>query len=155
MIDVGSCADGDGDGVCDSKDSCLDTPAGAAVLPNGCSLELATGALRLEGVFFETDSDMLKPESIVTLDAAVNVINTSEAKKIEIAGHTDSRASDEYNQVLSDKRAKAVYDYLTAKGVEPDRISAQGYGESQPVAENTTDEGMARNRRVELRVLDQ
>jgi outer membrane protein OmpA-like peptidoglycan-associated protein len=69
---------------------------------------------------------------------------------IEVAGHTDSRGSDAYNIKLSQRRAEAVRDYLISKGIAADRLSAKGYGESQPVADNATDEGRFKNRRVEL-----
>lgn len=153
MLDTGECSDGDGDGVCDAKDSCQDTPEGAAVLNNGCHLEIGS-PLRLEGVFFETDSNVLTPDSLDVLASAVTVINSSTAKRLEIAGHTDSRASDEYNQILSEQRARTVANYLLSKGINPARLSTQGYGESQPVADNDSDQGMARNRRVELRVIE-
>jgi len=71
-----------------------------------------------------------------------------------VAGHTDSVGTDSYNQGLSERRANAVKDYLTAQGIKASRLTARGYGESRPVASNDTDEGRAENRRVELIVLD-
>jgi OOP family OmpA-OmpF porin len=70
---------------------------------------------------------------------------------VEVAGHTDSVGTDSYNQGLSERRAQAVVNYLVAKGINASRFKARGYGESEPVADNATDEGRAENRRVELR----
>jgi OOP family OmpA-OmpF porin len=70
---------------------------------------------------------------------------------IEIAGHTDSQGGDDYNQGLSERRAQAVLDYFVSHGVNPGNITVRGYGESEPVADNSTREGRAANRRVELR----
>jgi len=72
-------------------------------------------------------------------------------QKVEIAGHTDSVGSDEYNQVLSEKRAAAVKDFLVSEGCNADRLVTVGYGRSKPVESNESDEGRAKNRRVELR----
>jgi outer membrane protein OmpA-like peptidoglycan-associated protein len=71
--------------------------------------------------------------------------------KVEIAGHTDWTGSDAYNLKLSNARADAVMQYLISKGVKADNLTARGYGETQPIADNNTDEGRAKNRRVELR----
>jgi outer membrane protein OmpA-like peptidoglycan-associated protein len=73
--------------------------------------------------------------------------------RIEIRGHTDGHGSAEYNQRLSENRAKAVVDYLVSKGIDPKRLHYKGYGKSQPVDTNTTDEGRAHNRRVEFHIL--
>jgi OOP family OmpA-OmpF porin len=70
--------------------------------------------------------------------------------KVEVAGHTDSRGSDAYNMDLSLRRAQSVRDYLVTKGIPSDRLVINGYGESQPIADNTTEEGRFQNRRVEL-----
>ena len=69
---------------------------------------------------------------------------------VEVAGHTDSRTSDAYNQALSQRRAKVVFDYLVAHGIDASRMTWKGYGESQPIATNDTAEGRAQNRRTEL-----
>jgi len=152
-LNGGQCADADADGVCDSRDKCADTPAGAAVLPNGCHLD-DLQPLRLEGVFFEFDKAVLTPESVATLDAAIKVIQASGADRLEVAGHTDSKGSDEYNMDLSHRRAAAVQLYFIEHGIESERLQARGYGESQPTSDNDSDEGRAQNRRVELKVLN-
>jgi len=73
---------------------------------------------------------------------------------VRIAGHTDSRGSDEYNQRLSEARAKSVYEYLISQGISADRLSYIGYGESRPIDTNDTEEGRQNNRRVELEILE-
>ena len=156
-VDASGCPkDADGDGVCDGVDKCPATPAGRKVDEKGCEpLPLPQKEpLVLEGVNFENDSAKLAPESSVTLDAvAASLLAWSEVK-VEIAGHTDATGSDAYNLKLSERRASSVLDYLASKGVDASRLAAKGYGESQPVAENKTAEGRARNRRVELKRLD-
>jgi OOP family OmpA-OmpF porin len=74
--------------------------------------------------------------------------------KVRIAGHTDSRGSDEYNQRLSEARAKSVCEYLISRGISADRLSYIGYGESRPIDTNDTEEGRQNNRRVELEILE-
>jgi len=105
----------------------------------------------LKGVHFEVDSAELTSDSTAILDQAVQTLKLKSYLKVEVAAHTDSTASDEYNMELSERRAKSVYDYLIAHGINASRLTAKGYGESQPVADNATEEGRAQNRRVELR----
>jgi OOP family OmpA-OmpF porin len=140
--------DDDGDGVVNSKDKCPDTPSGVAVDNYGCTLN---GKYKLEHVNFEFDSAKLTADSTASLDDAVLILKRHSDLKVEIAGHTDSTGSDEYNLGLSKRRAQAVADYLIANGAKPGNIMAKGYGESEPVADNATDAGRAENRRVELR----
>ncbi len=140
--------DSDGDGVVDSRDRCPDTAQGTPVDNSGC--ELAT-EYKLEHVNFEFDSARLSADSSAMLDDAVDILQRHSDLKVEIAGHTDSQGSDEYNQGLSERRAQAVADYLVAHGANVGNISVKGYGESQPVADNASKAGRAANRRVELR----
>ena len=143
--------DGDGDGIVDGADQCPNTPAGDKVDEKGCTLPKT---LTLEGVNFDYDGDVLRPEGIATLEGIAATLKRYPYFKVEIAGHTDSRGSTDYNVALSDRRAKAVVDYLTAHGIAADRLSAKGYGETQPIGNNNTDEGRMKNRRVEMRTLD-
>ncbi len=106
--------------------------------------------LVLEGVNFDFDKSTLRQEDIVIIDRDVTTLDQWGNANIEVAGHTDSRGSDEYNMTLSQQRAEAVRNYLISKGIAADRLTAKGYGESQPVADNATDEGRFKNRRVEL-----
>lgn len=142
--------DGDGDGVVDSQDKCPDTPKGDRVDASGCSFK---DEIKLPGVVFETNSAELKPESIPVLEGAVATLKRYPDIKIEVAGHTDSRGSDAYNLDLSARRAATVLKFLQDGGVA-NALKSRGYGERQPIASNTTDEGRQQNRRVVLRVLN-
>lgn len=106
--------------------------------------------LVLEGVNFDFDESVIRPEDQANIDKDIATLEQWGKVNIEVAGHTDSRGSDEYNMTLSQQRADAVRNHLIKKGIEADRLTAVGYGESQPVADNATDEGRFKNRRVEL-----
>jgi outer membrane protein OmpA-like peptidoglycan-associated protein len=107
----------------------------------------------LNNIFFEFDSYRLKNESIVELNKLYDFLVSNPSLKIEIGGHTDNTGSIDYNQRLSDNRAKSVVDYLLGKGIDKPRLTSHGYGESQPVASNETEEGKALNRRTEFKIL--
>jgi OOP family OmpA-OmpF porin len=177
QVDANGCTlpkDADGDGVTDQADKCPDTPAGEQVDANGCTLPKdADGAntpagvqvdaigcrvlfqearrrMTLEGVKFQTGKSALTPESESVLnDVAAALIANSDVS-VEVAGHTDNTGSAAVNKRISQARADAVRQYLIGKGVPADRLTARGYGESQPVAPNKTAEGRAQNRRVDL-----
>jgi outer membrane protein OmpA-like peptidoglycan-associated protein len=138
------CVDTDGDGVCDEADKCPGTPAGAKVDKVGCPLEQTLKLL------FDFDSAELRPESITELERLVTFMGDVPFATALIEGHTDSVGTEEYNQGLSDRRAKAVFDYLTSRGVDPARMSSVGHGELKPIADNATAEGRQLNRRVML-----
>jgi len=106
--------------------------------------------LVLEGVNFDFDKATLRQDDIGTLDDDVATLKSWGDVDIEVAGHTDSMGSDAYNMKLSQQRAGAVRNFLISKGVAADRLTAKGYGESQPVADNAAEEGRFKNRRVEL-----
>lgn len=106
--------------------------------------------LVLEGVNFDFDQSVIRAEDQARIDQDVATLNQWGKVNIEVAGHTDSRGSDAYNMALSQQRADAVRNHLIKKGIEADRLTAVGYGESQPVADNATEEGRFKNRRVEL-----
>jgi outer membrane protein OmpA-like peptidoglycan-associated protein len=106
----------------------------------------------LKNIFFETNSFELKPESTVELNKILQFMNENINLKIEISGFTDNVGSDAINQKLSESRAKAVVDYLTSKGVSSARLISKGYGKTQPIANNNTDEGKALNRRTEFKI---
>ncbi len=110
--------------------------------------------MRLNNIFFDFNESTLKKESRHELDRLLSIFDRYRTLKIELAGHTDYVGSDQYNLKLSDARAKAVRKYLLSKGIDPERIVANGYGENYPVADNETEEGRQLNRRVEFRVLD-
>jgi OmpA-OmpF porin, OOP family len=113
----------------------------------------------LENVYYDFDRWELKPASYPQLDRLVQLLNANPTIKIEVSAHTDSKGTNEYNQRLSQRRAQSVVDYLVRKGIDKNRITAVGYGETQPVAPNTNEdgsdnpEGREKNRRTEFKVL--
>jgi outer membrane protein OmpA-like peptidoglycan-associated protein len=143
--------DSDGDGVVDSLDACPNTPKGDKVDAKGCT---PGNSIVLKGVHFESDSAQLRPESQEILNTTADVLKRYPHVDIEVAGHTDSTHTQEYNQKLSEERARAVCDYFIQKGIEAQRLRARGFGESKPVSGNRTATGRAENRRVELRIED-
>ena len=108
--------------------------------------------IRLSNALFAFDKFDLNDEARAMLDEVVAWLRDNPELTVEIGGHTDDRGSDEYNQKLSENRAKAVYDYFVQHGVEASRLSYKGYGESRPIATNGTEEGRQANRRVELKL---
>ncbi len=146
----GCVADSDHDGVPDSKDLCPNTRPGDKVGELGCKM---TTPIVLEGVHFETDSNKLTADSTQILDKVAQSLVANPGIKVEIAGHTDSDGTADYNLALSQLRAQAVVNYLIGKGVAAENLVARGYGETRPVADNNTAAGKAQNRRVELKRL--
>ena len=142
--------DSDGDGVPDYKDNCPGTPRGAKVDPKGCEIA-GNVIINTTTDHFDFDSAALKPAMESELSAVAAKVNASKGNEmLEVVGHTDSTGPADYNQGLSERRAQAAADYLSGKGVDASRISVKGMGESSPVADNTTREGRAMNRRVEI-----
>ncbi|NBR36070.1 MAG: flagellar motor protein MotB [Chitinophagales bacterium] len=109
-------------------------------------------AIVLKNIFFETNRFELSPASVTELDKLVSLLQENPTIKIEIGGHTDNVGKAADNLTLSDHRAKAVVDYLLTKKIDPARLSAKGYGMTQPVADNNTTEGRALNRRTEMKI---
>lgn len=107
----------------------------------------------LKNIFFDFDKAELQTASYVELDILVDYLKQNHDIAIEIGGHTDNQGSDEYNMQLSVARAKAVYDYLISKGIDASQVSYKGYGKTQPIADNSTEEGRAGNRRTEFKVV--
>ena len=106
-----------------------------------------------DGVTFDVGSYTLKPAFRATLDDIATSMNQYPNSLIDVYGHTDSTGSDAYNQTLSENRARTVANYLISKGVSAARIRSQGFGETMPVADNATEEGRAKNRRVEIKIV--
>jgi len=143
--------DSDADGIVDAADQCPGTLAGEPVDDKGCTLPKT---LKLEGVNFDNDEDVLRPDSLAILEGVAATLKRYPGFKVEVAGHTDSHGSSAHNLDLSNRRAKAVMDYFIAHGIAADRMSAKGYGETQPIGNNYLEEGRVKNRRVELRTLN-
>jgi outer membrane protein OmpA-like peptidoglycan-associated protein len=150
-------ADNDGDGIFDVADKCPDIAGDFA--NSGCpapkkAVEIPRGRLVLTGVQFMTGSAVLSPGSYVALDKVAASLKEWTEVRVEIQGHTDSRGDSFTNQQLSQARAEAVRVYLIQQGVAPDRLTAVGYGEEQPIETNNTAAGRQKNRRVEMRRID-
>ena len=183
--DYGCPWDSDGDGVPDGLDKCPDTAENSPVDADGCDamqrgahgyarstapaptpppseqhseLEkklITTGEIRLENVYFESNSAVLLPESESTLNDAGHAIEKFPALKLEVQGHTDSRGSSAHNQKLSQSRAESVRSYLLQHFMlKPDQVVARGYGARAPEVKEKNDEDRQRNRRVVLKVLN-
>lgn len=153
--------DTDGDGVLDASDKCPTVKG--TVANNGCPEEVRQAPVvtvetqkvlteALEGVQFETGSAVLKPVSYAILDKVASVMKNNANYNLAISGHTDATGNEAANQKLSQKRAQACLSYLATKGIAAARMSATGYGSTQPIMDNKTPEGRAKNRRVEFRV---
>jgi hypothetical protein len=140
-----TCYDNDNDGVCDDSDDCLNTPAGAGVNARGCWI--------IENLLFDYDKSKIRERYYYDLDNVARILKENPYLSIEIQGHTDSVGSQKYNLPLSNRRAKAVVDYLIKKGIMKERLYWKGYGKERPVAPNKTAEGRQLNRRVELHPL--
>ncbi len=124
-------------------------PAAAAVVPPPAATKVTYAA----DAFFNFDKSVLKPEGKAKLDDLVSKVKGINLEVIIAVGHTDSIGSDAYNQKLSVRRSEAVKAYLVSKGIEKNRVYTEGKGEKQPVADNKTKEGRAKNRRVEIEVV--
>ncbi len=157
-----STMDSDKDGVNDCDDKCPGTAAGTIVGPDGCPQKVV---IDLRGVNFKFDrpkkgekniaKSLAEPsaDSISVLNQAVDTLQRYPNVHVTVAGYTDSKGTDVYNQSLSERRAKIVYDYLTAHGIDASRLEGPiGHGENGPIGDNATDGGRAQNRRTELQV---
>lgn len=148
------CPDSDGDGVSDVNDECPSIPG--SVRNNGCPVKEINAKdentlnTAMQNVRFETASAILLPTSFVVLDEIVIIMNKYRGYDLEINGYTDNIGNDISNQQLSQQRAKACLDYLVGKGIDSQRLSASGFGEQRPIADNNTDAGRLLNRRVEF-----
>ncbi len=124
----------------------------ALAVPRGTRIEVAAPPTIRLPIFFEFNSATLRPDAEVLLDKVSAALASDELSvfRFSVEGHTDSVGSESYNAALSQSRADAVKDYLVARGVSASRLGTVGHGESAPVADNDTEEGRQRNRRVEL-----
>jgi OOP family OmpA-OmpF porin len=157
-----STLDSDGDGVNDCDDKCPGTAKGTIVGPDGCAQKVV---IDLRGVNFKFDrprkgeTDISKSlalptaDSISVLNQAVDTLQRYPNVHVTVAGYTDSKGTDAYNQSLSERRASIVYNYLTSHGIDASRLEGPiGHGETNPIGDNATDSGRAQNRRTELQV---
>lgn len=157
--------DEDDDGVFDRRDRCPDTPANTPVEHHGCPLPQYPASVKPEpvqsevitlsdagDVLFAFDKSDLTPSAQSQLDSLMSKLQGADVVSIKVIGHTDSQGTDAYNQALSERRASAVAAYLLNRGLAPDKLTSEGRGEREPIADNETDAGRAQNRRVELHV---
>lgn len=107
----------------------------------------------LEGVHFDFNKATIKPEGKTILDKDAELLKTDKTLDISVEGHCDIIGSDEYNQKLSEKRAKAVFDYFAKNGVDQARMKATGFGRKNPIVPNDSDANRAKNRRVEIKII--
>lgn len=152
-VDIHGCEnDEDEDGVPDHRDSCLSTGPGVRTDVKGCEIG---DIISLPGISFETGADVLISGTEYLLQEATDTLNKHPEIRIEVAGHTDDVGNATANEGLSERRAETVHAFLIRYGVNENRLTFRGYGESQPIADNSSAEGRAMNRRVELRLVIQ
>jgi OmpA-OmpF porin, OOP family len=147
-VDKDGCpVDSDKDGVIDCMDKCPNTPAGSKVEKDGCIYEKANVTLNVE---FDYKKAEVKDQYYDEIKKVADFLKEFPEKTVTIAGHTDNIASEEYNQKLSEQRANAIRQFLIDKfGIDGARITTVGYGKTKPIADNDTEEGRQKNRRVE------
>ncbi len=151
---LNGCPDRDGDGVADKDDKCP-TLAGPAS-NNGCPVVKEEVKKRVDeaakAIYFVTNGDKIEKRSLPALNQILTELNADNDLKVDIDGHTDSQGGDDFNQGLSERRAAAVVNWLTEKGIDASRLKSSGYGETQPVADNGTAKGRQLNRRSEMKL---
>jgi outer membrane protein OmpA-like peptidoglycan-associated protein len=149
LVAFAGCPDTDGDSIPDNKDNCPDVAGVAST--SGCPEKL-NGALYEKIVYFDTDEWIVLAKNIIDLNEIAAFMNENPDATISIAGHADWRESDEYNMLLSERRADYVINYLRKKGMITENVDKSFWGKRKPIADNSTEEGMALNRRVEIRI---
>ncbi len=135
------------------EEAAAPAPAPAPAAAPAPAPAAATKVTYAADAFFDFDKSVLKKEGKAKLDDLVGKVKGINLEVIIAVGHTDSVGADAYNQKLSVRRAEAVKAYLVSKGIEKNRVYTEGKGEKQPVADNKTKEGRAKNRRVEIEVV--
>lgn len=147
-------ADADGDGVSDRFDKCPGTPAGTVVDGAGCPLQLPTAdsaSASYSNIQFEFDSSVLRTSSYPTLDKVSSDLRANSSATLTLEGHASAEGTEAYNMNLSRDRANSVKTYLVNSGVDANRVTVKAFGESRPLASNSTEEGRVQNRRVEIK----
>jgi outer membrane protein OmpA-like peptidoglycan-associated protein len=151
--------DNDGDGIPDTLDKCPNEYAPHT--EDGCPkkyqlVEVTQNKILIkQTIFFDFNKASIKPISYAVLVEVAQALNDHPNIKIRVEGHTDSRGNAEYNRKLSQNRAESVRNFLIGQGIGPERMEAMGYGSTQPIADNRTEEGRTQNRRVEFIIVSQ
>ncbi|MDB4293221.1 OmpA family protein, partial [Maribacter sp.] len=148
-------ADKDGDSVLDKDDQCPDVAG--TVANNGCPEVTEEVQKQLnqyaKTILFDTGKAALKTETVSVFVDIIKILNEYPTSKFSVEGHTDSSGGEKTNQALSEKRANSVRDFLIAEGIAADRLTAVGYGEARPIADNKTRAGRKENRRTEINLM--
>jgi outer membrane protein OmpA-like peptidoglycan-associated protein len=144
--------DSDSDGLLDNEDECPDTPKGMTINKSGCSIFIAEVSDLISAVQFESDSSALTASSKIKLNEIADILLSYSAFNIEVQAFTDNLGAVVYNEILSQKRADSVVNYLVKKNIKQSRFVAVGFGEANPTADNNTQSGRAKNRRVEFKL---
>jgi OOP family OmpA-OmpF porin len=142
--------DSDLDGLLDDDDQCPYTPKGMSINSVGCATFIGEVSDLIANVNFETNSSSLTDVSKVALNEIADMLVSYAAIDIEVQAHSDNTGSAVYNKILSQKRAASVVKYLAEKNIVQSRLKSLGFGEEQPIANNNTSAGRAKNRRVEF-----
>ena len=151
--------DTDGDGILDPDDKCVEEPETANNYededgcPDEIPKEVAQFAGVIEGIYFDTNKDTIKPKSEKILKKAVKVLTDFESIRLKISGHTDSRGKHDHNVDLSQRRAASVKRWLTEHGIDESRLETEGFGPDKPIDTNDTKAGRAKNRRIEFELI--
>ncbi|HET9278628.1 MAG TPA: OmpA family protein, partial [Flavitalea sp.] len=145
--------DSDGDGLNDKEDKC---PQEKGSIDNSGCPEIRKEIIAkvnyaASNIFFQTKSDKLSPQSFSPLNEVAEILKSNSSLNLQIEGHTDNVGDPAYNLTLSRRRAQAVKKYLVEQGIEPTRLKAAGFGQEKPIAENESPAGRGKNRRVELK----
>jgi outer membrane protein OmpA-like peptidoglycan-associated protein len=153
-------ADADGDGIADAEDACPDRPGPPSDEPrrNGCPrVQVRSGKTTvLQTVHFARNKDVILATSFKMLEEVARTLNSNrQIRRVSIEGHADDTGTPEWNQKLSERRAKSVMKFLIENGVRPRRLRYEGFGDTRPLSAERTEEARAANRRVEFRILDQ
>jgi outer membrane protein OmpA-like peptidoglycan-associated protein len=153
--------DTDGDGILDPQDACIDKPETKNDYQDGdgCPDEVPKEVKKfsgvIQGIYFDTDKDTIKKQSVKILDEALDTFLKFPDMRVEISGHTDSKGDRDHNLDLSKRRAEAVKKWLVDRGVAESRLTTRGAGPDEPVDTNETKAGRAKNRRIEFKLLGQ
>lgn len=154
-VALGGCPEADGDGIPNKNDQCPNIKGSKSL--GGCPEEKKevvktdkTPKFSLYTVYFESADADITSASKMVLNTIVKMFKKESKYRLNIEGHTDSEGDDKLNNVLSKKRASIVKDYLVKNGISKDRLVTSGFGEQKPIADNNTEQGKAKNRRVEL-----